>query len=318
MQETFRSIIHEMGGTPMTPMPTAAQDYGIEPGGRIIHEVGCVRMGTRPEDVGAQQQLPGARLPQPVRHRRRPVRDQPGQERDVDDPGAGDAHQRIHRRSAEGGQHMNSPLKLRRTSRREVLKVLLAAPAATFAWTEAEAAAGCRIGPGCARGDGGEAVRAEVLHRHRIQARARARRHRDSKGRAIGQRHRRRRSRIHGLHDDRSAGAAGGDARRVGVARCGMPEALRQDVPRIARKRNESRCSTTSHGRRACRQALGRRLDHWHTASRSLSTSAISPRAASGRRGWASTICNTWATAPSRAGTAVHPRHFKKLGVSYE
>ena len=33
-----------------------------------------------------------------------------------------------------------SPLKLRRTSRREVLKVLLAAPAATFAWTDAEAA----------------------------------------------------------------------------------------------------------------------------------------------------------------------------------
>ena len=31
-------------------------------------------------------------------------------------------------------------LKLRRTSRRDVLKVLLAAPAATFAWTEAEAA----------------------------------------------------------------------------------------------------------------------------------------------------------------------------------
>jgi hypothetical protein len=36
---------------------------------------------------------------------------------------------------------MNPPsLKLRRTSRREVLKVLLAAPAATFAWTDAEAA----------------------------------------------------------------------------------------------------------------------------------------------------------------------------------
>jgi len=31
-------------------------------------------------------------------------------------------------------------LKLRRTSRRDVLKLLLAAPAATFAWTEAEAA----------------------------------------------------------------------------------------------------------------------------------------------------------------------------------
>ena len=37
---------------------------------------------------------------------------------------------------------MNRPpsLKLRRTSRRDMLKLLLAAPAATFAWTEAEAA----------------------------------------------------------------------------------------------------------------------------------------------------------------------------------
>jgi Gluconate 2-dehydrogenase subunit 3 len=36
---------------------------------------------------------------------------------------------------------MNPPsLKLRRTSRRDVLKILLAAPAATFTWTEAEAA----------------------------------------------------------------------------------------------------------------------------------------------------------------------------------
>ena len=49
MQETFRAIIHEMGGTPMTPMPTEEQGYGIEPGGRIIHEVGCVRMGNDPK-----------------------------------------------------------------------------------------------------------------------------------------------------------------------------------------------------------------------------------------------------------------------------
>jgi len=49
MQETFRSIIHEMGGTPMSAMPTAEQSYGIEPGGRIIHEVGCVRMGHDPK-----------------------------------------------------------------------------------------------------------------------------------------------------------------------------------------------------------------------------------------------------------------------------
>ena len=45
MQETFRSIIEEMGGVPMSPMPAAESGYGIEPGGRIIHEVGCVRMG---------------------------------------------------------------------------------------------------------------------------------------------------------------------------------------------------------------------------------------------------------------------------------
>jgi choline dehydrogenase-like flavoprotein len=49
MHETFRAIIVEMGGTPLAPMPTADEGYGIEPGGRIIHEIGVVRMGTHPE-----------------------------------------------------------------------------------------------------------------------------------------------------------------------------------------------------------------------------------------------------------------------------
>jgi len=49
MQETFRTIIDEMGGTPLSPMPTAEQQYDIAPGGRIIHEVGCVRMGHDPK-----------------------------------------------------------------------------------------------------------------------------------------------------------------------------------------------------------------------------------------------------------------------------
>jgi choline dehydrogenase-like flavoprotein len=49
MQETFRAIIDEMGGTPLSPMPTAEQQYDIAPGGRIIHEVGCVRMGNDPK-----------------------------------------------------------------------------------------------------------------------------------------------------------------------------------------------------------------------------------------------------------------------------
>jgi choline dehydrogenase-like flavoprotein len=48
MQETFRAIITEMGGTPMSPMPTAEQGYGIEAGGRIIHEAGVTRMGSNP------------------------------------------------------------------------------------------------------------------------------------------------------------------------------------------------------------------------------------------------------------------------------
>ena len=49
MQETFRGIIHEMGGTPTSPMPTRQQLYGLANGGRIIHEVGCVRMGSDPK-----------------------------------------------------------------------------------------------------------------------------------------------------------------------------------------------------------------------------------------------------------------------------
>jgi choline dehydrogenase-like flavoprotein len=48
MQETFRSIIEAMGGTPTSPMPTAEEGYGIAPGGRIIHEVGVTRMGNDP------------------------------------------------------------------------------------------------------------------------------------------------------------------------------------------------------------------------------------------------------------------------------
>lgn len=50
MHETFHELIHELGGTPVTPMPTAEEDYGILPGGRIIHEVGVTRMGSSPRN----------------------------------------------------------------------------------------------------------------------------------------------------------------------------------------------------------------------------------------------------------------------------
>jgi choline dehydrogenase-like flavoprotein len=49
MQETFRAIIEEMGGTPLSPMPTRERLYGLAAGGRIIHEVGVTRMGRDPK-----------------------------------------------------------------------------------------------------------------------------------------------------------------------------------------------------------------------------------------------------------------------------
>jgi choline dehydrogenase-like flavoprotein len=48
MQETFRAIITEMGGTPTSPMPARERGYGIATGGRIIHELGVTRMGNDP------------------------------------------------------------------------------------------------------------------------------------------------------------------------------------------------------------------------------------------------------------------------------
>jgi choline dehydrogenase-like flavoprotein len=48
MQETFRTVIAEMGGTPLGEMPSRDELYGLAPVGRIIHEVGTTRMGDDP------------------------------------------------------------------------------------------------------------------------------------------------------------------------------------------------------------------------------------------------------------------------------
>ncbi|MEW5919125.1 MAG: GMC family oxidoreductase, partial [Gemmatimonadota bacterium] len=45
MQETFRTLLAELGGAPRSPMPTKEQGYGIATGGSIIHELGGARMG---------------------------------------------------------------------------------------------------------------------------------------------------------------------------------------------------------------------------------------------------------------------------------
>ena len=49
MQETFREIVHTLGGTPLTPMPTKEEGYGISKPGQIIHELGVTRMGNDPK-----------------------------------------------------------------------------------------------------------------------------------------------------------------------------------------------------------------------------------------------------------------------------
>ena len=49
MQETFRSLITEMGGQVFDPMPSKENGYGIAAGGQIIHELGGARMGNDPK-----------------------------------------------------------------------------------------------------------------------------------------------------------------------------------------------------------------------------------------------------------------------------
>ncbi len=49
MQQTFRGLIEDLGGTVLTPDPGEGKGYGIETGGRIIHEVGVTRMGNAPQ-----------------------------------------------------------------------------------------------------------------------------------------------------------------------------------------------------------------------------------------------------------------------------
>ncbi|MXV50257.1 GMC family oxidoreductase [Pedobacter sp. HMF7647] len=49
MQETFQSILHEMGAIVTSGVKGADTNYGLEAPGKIIHEVGTVRMGDDPK-----------------------------------------------------------------------------------------------------------------------------------------------------------------------------------------------------------------------------------------------------------------------------
>ena len=48
MQQTFRSLIEELGGQVFSAMPDRQKGYGIARGGEIIHELGTTRMGSDP------------------------------------------------------------------------------------------------------------------------------------------------------------------------------------------------------------------------------------------------------------------------------
>ena len=48
MQDTFRSIIEEMGGTVLGTPAGRAANHGLATGGRMIHEIGTTRMGNNP------------------------------------------------------------------------------------------------------------------------------------------------------------------------------------------------------------------------------------------------------------------------------
>jgi choline dehydrogenase-like flavoprotein len=49
MQDTFEEMIHELGGVATGSKPGADRNYGLAAPGRIIHEVGTVRMGNDPK-----------------------------------------------------------------------------------------------------------------------------------------------------------------------------------------------------------------------------------------------------------------------------
>ena len=191
-----REIIDKMGGKVLGTMPTREHEFGIQPGGEIIHEAGTTRMGESAADVGAEPERPGPRGEEPVRGRRRARSSRNPHKnatwtimalawRTADFIAAesrkGDA---VKRRDAIG--------------RRAVLKLLGAVPLA------GGFAAQRGAGPDRARAHRAgrrrrRRLRPEVLHAPRVGHRARARGHGHPARRALGQRHRRAGARVHGL-----------------------------------------------------------------------------------------------------------------------
>ena len=143
MQETFRAIIAEMGGTPLSPMPTRERRLRSRP--RRPHHPRARRHahGQRSEHLGAQQELSGARRARTCSSPTR-ARSCPSPTRT---PRGRSSRCRCGRATSSstsasrGGSNGDNIDRVGATlGRRSLLKILSAAPvAASFALTEAEA-----------------------------------------------------------------------------------------------------------------------------------------------------------------------------------
>ena len=124
------------------------------------------------------------------------------------------------------------------TTRRSMLRLLAAGPAAAgFVWTDAEAQQAHQHAQAAqtAAKATGTPFKPKFFTRARVRDRADAGRHHHPEGRALGQRHRRRRAGVHGLHHGRRAGPPARDARRPGLAGSRVRHPLRQDVRELHR-----------------------------------------------------------------------------------
>ena len=297
-----------------SPMPTKEQGYGIAAGGQIIHELGCVQHGQRSDELGAQRELPGARLQEPLRRRRRPVRLAGRQEPDVDDPRARVAHRPTTSRSSARQGAVSD------IDRRDALKA---------AWRRSRS-----------RGvlDWSRAAASSAPRAHSSRASRRRRRMPRRTCRSSSRAHEWQTVRMLAdiiiPKDERSGSATDAKAPEFmdfmlaekdtseATAECAMRGGLAW-LDSEMRRRGSGRTSSRATDAAAARGARRHRVAEEGEAGACAAGVAFfnrfrdltsAPR--SSRARWAARICATWATCSTPAGTAARPRRLAKLGVS--
>ena len=213
MQETFRAIITEMGGTPMSPMPRASAATALAPGGRIIHELGVTRMGNDPKTSVLNKNCQAHDCRNVFVADGGPFVSQADKNCTWTILALVDAHERVHRRRTQGRKAATSIRSRAESSMREthgqhqsdaqLLKMLSARPWPRLCVDRGRGAAGARARAGRPRQAAqktGTPFKPKFFTAHEYADRARARRPDHPGGRAVGQRDRRRRARVHGLH----------------------------------------------------------------------------------------------------------------------